>query len=586
MLTLKDLRRQALVLAIAGAVGIAGSAQAAQAKHGAQLATVSHATPLSRGDVVRGALPLSHSVHVSVVLNLRNRAQLDAYNAKPHQPMSRAQLAANYLPTSAQAQAVANFLKSAGFTNIKISASRMLVNADATAAVASRAFHTSFVQVRTNDGRMAFANTSPLQIPAALSGSVQAVLGMQTVHQAKFYAVRAHALSGGISGHYTPEFADIYGASGLNPATNVDVAIVGWGSMQNTVNDLAQFESDFGLSAGTVSVVCTDVGATTDPDTGEVIGGGTTTVGDPTCGGVPDGGGEVEWAMDSQSIVGITGGVRSLTFYAAPSGNNYEITDALDAVVNPPEGIPLASVINQSYGECERFEDATHTFIYSDGNEYSGDGTAQADDQLYAIGVSQGQTFSASTGDDGADECVGDGLAAAGNNASYPASSPYNVAVAGTTLNASSTNWSRETEWVGSGGSPSSFEASPSWQTALTYGTFKGMRGPDVAFDANPSTGAIYYAGGQGGYIQVGGTSLASPLFVGAWARLIANGAVDPMTPAGQQLYAMPASFFHDVTGGNNRGYITRRGWDWASGRGSLNLSNFSSQAPAAVIRQ
>ncbi|HET7556470.1 MAG TPA: xanthomonalisin, partial [Rhodanobacteraceae bacterium] len=236
------------------------------------------------------------------------------------------------------------------------------------------------------------------------------------------------------------------------------------------------------------------------------------------------------------------------------------------------------------YGECERFEDATNTFVYSDGNTYSGDGTAQSDDQLYAIGVAQGQTFSASTGDDGADECVGDGLAPALNNASYPASSPYNVAVAGTTLNASSTAWSRETEWVGSGGSPSSFEVSPSWQTALTYGTFKGMRGPDVAFDANPNTGAIYYNGGR--LIQVGGTSLASPLFVGAWARLIANGAVDPMTPAGQQLYAMPASFFHDITGGNNGGYITRRGWDWASGRGSLNLSNFSSQAPAAVIRQ
>ncbi|HET6913644.1 MAG TPA: S53 family peptidase [Rhodanobacteraceae bacterium] len=582
MLTLKDLRRQALVLAIAGAVGIAGSAQAAKPNSGAQLATVSHATPLSRGDVVRGALALSHPIHITVALNLRNRAQLDAYNAKPHQPMSRAELAANYLPTSAQAQAVADFLKSAGFTNVRISASRMLVNADASAAVASRAFNTSFVQVRTHDGRIAFANTSAIQVPAALAGSVRAVLGAQTVHQAHTYAVKA-TTTGGIGGHLTPEFADIYGASGLGPATNVDVAIIGWGSMEQSVTDLGDFMTNNpGYSAGTVSVVCTDVGATIDPNTG-MPSGGTTTIGDSTCGGNSDQG-SVEWSMDSQSILGITGGVRSLTFYAAQSGNNFEITDAINEVVYPSQGEPLASVINQSYGECERFEDSTHTFVYSDGNTYSGDGTAQADDQLYAVGVAQGQTFSASTGDSGADECVKDGLAAALNNASYPASSPYNVAVAGTTLNASSTTWSRETEWVGSGGSPSSFEASPSWQTALTYGTFKGMRGPDVAFDANPNTGAIYYNGGS--LIQVGGTSLASPLFVGAWARLIANGAVDPMTPAGQQLYAMPASFFHDITGGNNGGYITRRGWDWASGRGSLNLSNFSSQVTAAAIKR
>src|SRR5690348_2983021 len=170
MLTLKDLRRQALVLAIAGAVGIAGSAQAAQANFGAKLATVSHATQLSRGDVVHGALALSHPIHITLALKLRNEAQLKAYNAKPHQPMSRAQLAANYLPTSAQAQAVANFLKSAGFTNIKISASRMLVNADGTAAVASRAFHTSFAQVRTSDGRTARSeeHTSELQSPVHL----------------------------------------------------------------------------------------------------------------------------------------------------------------------------------------------------------------------------------------------------------------------------------------------------------------------------------------------------------------------------------------------------------------------------------
>lgn len=549
------LRRQTLVLAIAGAFGIACGAQAAQP---AALATLSHATQLSRGDVIHGTMPLSQPIHFTIALKLRNQAQLNAFNAKPHQPMSQAQLAANHLPTSAQAQAVANFLSQSGFKNVKISSNRMLVNATGSAAVASSAFHTSFAQVHTHDGRVAFANTTDIKIPAALQGSVQAVIGGQTVHKAHFYAQRVAAGSGGISGHSPTEFASIYGASGLNTASNVDVAVFGWGSMSQTLTDLNTFTTAKGFSPVNTTVICTDVGASIDPNTGAVVGGGTTTNDDPTCQTFDQG--SIEWNLDSQDIIGMTGGVKSMTFYAAPSGYNSFITDALNEIVTPTAGEPLASVVNQSFGECERFEDSNQ----------GGDGSAQAGDMLYALGVAQGQTFSASTGDSGADECGDRKL----NSASYPASSPFNVAVAGTTLNASTTTYSRETEWIGSGGSPSSFEAAPSWQTALTYGTFKGQRGPDVAFDANPNTGAIYYLNGS--LVQVGGTSLASPIFVGAWARLIANGAVNTSTPAGQQLYAFPASFFHDITGGNNRGYITKRGWDWASGRGSLILSKFS----------
>lgn len=569
MLTLNNLRRQALVLAIAGAVGIAGSAQAAHSNSfGAQLATVSHATQLSRGDVVHGALALSHPIHITIALNLRNEAQLQAFNAKPHKPMSQSQLAANHLPTHAQAQAVANFLKSAGFKNVKISSNRVLVNADGNAAVAARAFHTSFAQVRTHDGRIAFANTADLKIPAALRGTVQAVLGGQTVHKAHTMAVKSNA-TGGIGGHNPLEFADIYGTNGLAPATNVDVAVWGWGSMAQTLDDLSTFTTSNSLDPVTTNVVCTDFGGY---DSGVV----NTT--DPSCGQGEDGG-YVEWDIDSQDIVAMSGGVRSLTFFSAYGGYNGSITNALNEIVTPTQGEPRATVVNASFGECERFEDSGSTF----GNGYSGDGSAQADDALFQIGVAQGQIFSVSTGDDSADECVGTGyFAPALNSASYPASSPYVVAVAGTTLNASDGIWSRETEWVGSGGSPSSFEVAQDWQSPLTYGTFKGMRGPDVAFDANPSTGALVVTAGS--ITQWGGTSLASPIFVGGWARLIANGIVNTTDPAAQQIYAMPASFFHDVTGGNNRGYVTRRGWDWASGRGSLDFSHFSAQ-PTSVIK-
>ncbi|MGH9421323.1 MAG: S53 family peptidase, partial [Thermoanaerobaculia bacterium] len=381
---------------------------------------------------------------------------------------------------------------------------------------------------------------------ASLRGSVQAVLGLQGVHKAHTFAVQPQANTAALGGHNPLEFADIYGASGLNPASDVDVAVWGWASMEPTLGDLAQYESDNGLTPTTTNVVCTDY---------DGYGSGTISTTDPTCKNFDEG--SIEWDLDSQDIVAMSGGVKSLTFYAAYGGYNGSITTSLNSIVDPPDGIPLASVINASFGECERFQDSGQ----------GGDGSAQANDALFQIAQAQGQNFSVSTGDHGADEC-GDG---GKNSASYPASSPYVIAVAGTTLNAPNATYGRETEWIGSGGSPSSFEAAPSWQTGLTYGTYKGSRGPDVAFDANPNTGAIYYNYGQ--LIQVGGTSLSAPIFAGAWARLIANGMADAMTPAGQQLYAMPASYFHDVRAGNNHGYIAKRGWDWASGRGSLDLS-------------
>jgi pseudomonalisin/xanthomonalisin len=258
--------------------------------------------------------------------------------------------------------------------------------------------------------------------------------------------------------------------------------------------------------------------------------------------------------MDSQSILAMSGGVKSLTFYAAYGGYNTTITDSLAEIVTPTQGQPMAQVINASFGECERYQDANQ----------GGDGSMQSNDAMFQIGVAQGQTFSVSTGDAGADEC-GDGQL---NSASFPASSPWVVAVSGTTLRASDTTWARENVWLDAGGSPSSAETAQSWQTDLTYGTYAGQRGPDVAFDANPSSGELVLL--QGNYYQVGGTSLSAPLFAGAWARIL-QGNPD-LGFAAPSLYTLPAAVLHDVRAGNNGGYLAKPGWDWATGLGSFDV--------------
>lgn len=543
------LRSRILTVAVAGALGVAGTAAAAVPA--GQFSALTRATTLRHGDVVKSAVPLTKTVRVTVALKLRDDAGMKAFLARPagsRGVMSQAQLQ-SHLPTQAQAQVVADYLKGAGFTDVRISANRMLVKATGNTAAVQSAFRTSLVNVRTQDGRNAFANNTAIKIPAALQGSVQAVLGLQTVHKAHILA-QTHAAVG-IGGHFPLEFADIYGASSLPAATDVDVAVWGWDSMQATVDDLNAFTAMNGLPDVNINVVCTDTNGM-DWNTGEGLGG--VTIGDPTCGGAPDAG-EVEWAMDSQSVIAMSGGVKSLTFYASYGAYNTTVSDSLNEIVTPTMGQPLAQVVNASFGECERFQDANQ----------GGDGSMQANNALFQIGVAQGQTFSVSTGDDGADEC-GDGQP---NSASFPASSPWVVAVSGTTLRASDTTWARENVWIGAGGSPSSANAAQAWQAPLTYGQFAGQRGPDVAFAGNPASGAIVLLGGGTQYGQIGGTSLSAPLFAGAWARILQSN--PDLGFAAPHLYTLPAFVLHDVRAGNN-GYLAKRGWDWATGLGSFDV--------------
>jgi xanthomonalisin len=254
-----------------------------------------------------------------------------------------------------------------------------------------------------------------------------------------------------------------------------------------------------------------------------------------------------EWNLDSQDIVGMAGGqVGKIIFYNEPTLAN----SALTANINTAVSANVAKIINMSLGECEK--------------DAHSDGSDAADDQLFATAVAQGQTFSISTGDFGADECQDGGT----DEASNPANSPYVVAVSGTTLNASTTTWSSETVWVDSGGSESTLEPKPSWQT-LWSGSHRGVA--DIAFDGDPNSGAKVIVNGSNE--QIGGTSLSAPIFAGMWARVLAVKGTG-VGFAGPIIYQLPASDFHDITSGNNNGSTAGPGYDLASGRGSIVLSS------------
>ncbi len=548
---MKTHKASALTVAVLAALFGSASALAAPASS----ITVAHPTVLARGDAVVGSLPVNHPIHIAVSLKLRNKDALDAFvgNALKTRAkgatapsMSSEQILANHAPSQQQAQAVADYLTGMGFKNVKITEGRFLVTADGTAAIAGRAFQTSFRQVRKHDGRIAFANVDEAHIPASLADKVQAVIGLQTVHQLHIMSTHPKSLSmttrtarprtagsvgTALTHYYFPdEWSEVYAATGGPAPINVIAGILAEGDMTATITDLNHFTTDAGYPTVVYNIL-------------------------PVGAAYTDTSGQVEWNLDSQDIIGAAGGqIRQLNFYTMPDMTNTSLVANIGQAVNGNK----AKIINGSLGECEL------------GAE--GDGSDIAADAFFEVAVAQGQTFAFSTGDSGADECKDGGTP----EPSWPANSQYVVAVAGTSLDAGTPAthpkvWASEVEWTGSGGSESTYIPKPSWQT-LWGGTHRGVA--DIAFDADSNTPAAIWIGppavGTAGYYGVGGTSLSAPIFSGLWARVLQHNA--KIGFAGPVIYGLNSADFHDITSGSN-GISAGPGYDLASGRGSLIFS-------------
>ena len=157
----------------------------------------------------------------------------------------------------------------------------------------------------------------------------------------------------------------------------------------------------------------------------------------------------------------------------------------------------------------------------------------------------------------------------------YPSVSPNVVAVGGTTLsrNPVTGNFIFENSWQSTGDGISLFESRPAYQNGIKslVGDHRGV--PDIAADANPSTGVWVFNSsfvGLPAWFIVGGTSAASPTWAG-----ITNAAGGFSSSSAAQLtklYSAPASDFTDITVGvcgPFQGYVAAPGWDLCSGLGS-----------------
>jgi subtilase family serine protease len=517
-----------------------------------------------------GALEASTPLTVRVGLNLRNQDQLAALIAA-RQKITPGQFAAQFGPAATDVQSVVSYLRAQGFTNVQ--ANTQLVSADGTAAQAAKAFNTS-LHAFSLGGTKLYANTTPALVPASLGGAVSAVLGLSNA--AKMAATPVNCLKGAVAptGQCVPRFEAatvqaFYDAGGTPAGSGTTVAVMAEGDVSQTVTDLRFAEGKQGLPQVPVTVVKVGLPST-------------------------DTAGVVEWDLDTQSSTGMAQNVSMLYIYATTSLTDSDVANMYNSWV----GQNVAQLGNSSFGECEY-----QAWL---------DGSMKIDDNLFMQAAAQGQTMFVSTGDTGASCALAptNGAPMSGPPmVEYPAVSPYAVGVGGTSAvaNAADASYAGEAAWNAGGGGLSQFENATDWQKRsqiLPSGpAVTNLRGlPDIAMTADAVAGAyrVYGANIPGvgdctAGCAVGGTSEASPIAMGSYARLM-SGHGNALGFAAPQLYrnyvehqnnattvngpppTQALGGFHDIITGGNGAYIAIPGYDYTTGLGTLDLTVMNGQ--------
>jgi subtilase family serine protease len=259
-----------------------------------------------------------------------------------------------------------------------------------------------------------------------------------------------------------------------------------------------------------------------------------------------------------------------------------EMMNAEQSLINQGVG----DVITQSFGATE------NTFPGFDQGDYSSLLNLR---YAFTDAEKHGVTVLASSGDDGATNAELDGSTLYPYPVnSWPSSDPLVTSVGGTqlTLDDAGNRLSPDVVWndgygAGGGGLSQVFSR-PLYQIGVT-GVVDHKRGtPDISMSAAVNGGAwVYFSFVNTGWHIIGGTSEASPIFSGivALADQEAHHRLGLINPALYALGALsrvgvPGTGIVDVTSGNNSfggvtGYTAARGYDLASGWGTIDAAKF-----------
>ena len=412
-------------------------------------------------------------------------------------------------------------------------------------------------------------------MPESLGSSVSAVVGLAGVNRFVPLVQRANPQSAGpqnaggtgVGGAFSPfDFKTAYNIPLLQTPSpqQENAAVFEQGGFSQS--DVTTFEQKYRLPSVPIVV--------------EGVNGYNGAVNDPNV--------ELEAVLDLQTLIGINPKLKQITAYEDGTDT---FAVALLASLTAMAEDDSAQTISISYGDTE-------------GD--TGNAGLQAEDNVLVQLAAQGQAVFASSGDYGAY-----GLSDKSKlNVLDPASQPYVTGVGGTALTTQQGSlyevevaWGLLPEQFGaSGGGVSKYWGIPGYQIAefnpgvyqsvalLNGGSATHRNVPDVAADGSPTSGASVYSAVNGGWLQIGGTSLSTPIWAGAYSILNAahKAAGQPQigffNPLAYQIGVYYGEGgYHDILSGNNSipnsglptGYTAGTGYDNVTGWGSLDGSYY-----------
>ena len=478
--------------------------------------------------------PVSADERIEATLVLRRRAELPAGVR-----LTRAELAERYGADPADVDVVTRALREQGLDVLETDAASRRVRVAGPASTLATTFGTTLTRVRRVDATGATVEhryrEGALSVPAPVADHVVAVLGLDDRPQAHI-RMRLAAPSA-VSTSYTPvQLAQIYAMPEGTDGADETLAIIelGGGFAQS---DLDTYFGGLGLATPQVSAVGVD-GARNVPGQ------------DPS-------GADGEVLLDIEVGGGIAPASRIVVYFAPNTDAGF-----VDAISAAAHASPTPTAISISWGQSE--------------DDWTAQGRA-AMDGAFADAAALGVTVTAAAGDDGSAD-----RAASGAHCDYPASSPQVLGCGGTNLQAnpatgtvtSETVWNGGSSGGATGGGVSDVYPLPDWQARVGVparaGGGSGRGVPDIAADADPSTGYQVFVDGQQ---QVfGGTSAVAPLWAALACRLAQAlgrklGLLQPALYASATV-GQPTAGLRDIVSGNNGAYHAAPGWDPCTGLG------------------
>jgi kumamolisin len=504
--------------------------------------------------------PANPHTTIEVTLKLRGKKELPELNERPKKAMTREELAAEYGASRRDIDKVTEVFGKLGIQVLDASEATRSVRLSGSTAAMEQAFLVKLFNYAHARGNYR-GRVGALHVPLEVGEVVEGVFGLDNRQVARRRRqpvrdlTRRHALTGVPASWYRPaELAAHYHfPPGDGAGQTVGLLEFGGGYFPQDLQEFCQV-ANVGVPA--VKAVSTDGVSTSAKD-----------------------GAEGEVMLDVEVVAGACPRSKIVVYFAHWTEQGW--MTILDAVLRDRENDP--GVLSISWGAPE------------DTDVWTRQAMTQLNKSFLAL-AHLGVTVCVAAGDDGSSDAAQDGRA----HVDFPASSPYALAVGGTTIpkkgrSQADVVWFegdglRQDQGGSTGGGVSDFNPRPTWQanipiTSVNPGSINGRVVPDLAADADWNA-SPYLLVVDGGAEPNGGTSAASPLVAALVARLNATRPPDKrlgyLTPVlyqargGHSGATVGALGCTDVVKGKNTtahagGYSAGPGYDAASGWGTPN---------------